>query len=431
MLARILQRPVLIRQILLTWSHRSLFTMQLKTKEFKSLFTDGLVGLAEIFEKNQFELRIAGGAVRDLLSGKQPEDVDFATTATPEEMKNMFQAAGVRMINNKGEKHGTITTRLHNENFEVTTLRVDVQTDGRHAEVEFTTDWQKDAERRDLTINSMFLGLDGTLYDYFQGYEDLKSRKVRFVGSASLRIQEDFLRILRYFRFYGRVSTEPEQHEPETLDAIRENAKGLAGISGERIWVELKKMLVGNHAGHLLELIYELGLAQYIGLPAEGNVGEMKQICQRAQDSSPKPMTILAALFRSQDEVERLDLRLKLSREEKNLGLFLVKYRRDLVKGRDEHDSIKLYTDFIIDSREPDTQSKILELLKYQGEKELLDELRKWSIPRFPVSGHDLRKLGVTSGKEIGTILQELRDIWKKSRYQMSKEELLATLSRS
>uniref|UniRef100_A0A671SIF1 CCA tRNA nucleotidyltransferase 1, mitochondrial-like n=2 Tax=Sinocyclocheilus anshuiensis TaxID=1608454 RepID=A0A671SIF1_9TELE len=405
--------------------------MQLKTKEFESLFTDGLVGIAEIFEKNQFELRIAGGAVRDLLSGKRPEDVDFATTATPEEMKSMFQAAGVRMINNKGEKHGTITARLHDENFEVTTLRVDVQNDGRHAEVEFTTDWQKDAERRDLTINSMFLGLDGTLYDYFQGYEDLKYRKVRFVGSASLRIQEDYLRILRYFRFYGRVATEPEKHEPETLEAIRENGRGLAGISGERIWVELKKMLVGNHADHLLELVYELGLAQYTGLPADGNVEEMKQIWQKAHDSSPKPMTILAALFRSQEDVEKLDLRLKLSREEKNLGLFLVKYRRDLVKGQDEHDGMKLYTDFIIDSREPDSQSKVLELLKYQGENKLLVELSRWSIPRFPLSGHDLRKLGFTSGKEIGTILQKLRDTWKKSHYQMSKEELLATLSTS
>ncbi|XP_043097935.1 CCA tRNA nucleotidyltransferase 1, mitochondrial [Puntigrus tetrazona] len=432
MWAKLFLRPSFVTRLHhLTWSRRSLVTMQLKTKEFESLFTDGLVGLAEMFEKNQFELRIAGGAVRDLLSGKRPEDVDFATTATPEEMKNMFQAEGVRMINNKGEKHGTITARLHDENFEVTTLRVDVQTDGRHAEVEFTTDWQKDAERRDLTINSMFLGLDGTLYDYFQGYEDLKNRQVKFVGSASLRIQEDYLRILRYFRFYGRVTTEPGQHEPETLEAIRENARGLAGISGERIWVELKKMLVGNHADHLLELVYELGLAQYTGLPADGNVVEMKQIWQKAHDSSPKPMTILAALFRSQDDVEKLDLRLKLSREEKNLGLFLVKYRRDLVKGQDEHDNMKPYTDFIIDSREPDSQSKVLELLKYQGEKKLLDELSRWSIPRFPVSGHDLRKLGFTSGKEIGIILQELRDMWKKSHYQMSKEELLATLSTS
>ncbi|XP_016332212.1 CCA tRNA nucleotidyltransferase 1, mitochondrial-like [Sinocyclocheilus anshuiensis] len=431
MWAKLFLRPSFINRVNITWSRRLLVTMQLKTKEFESLFTDGLVGIAEIFEKNQFELRIAGGAVRDLLSGKRPEDVDFATTATPEEMKSMFQAAGVRMINNKGEKHGTITARLHDENFEVTTLRVDVQNDGRHAEVEFTTDWQKDAERRDLTINSMFLGLDGTLYDYFQGYEDLKYRKVRFVGSASLRIQEDYLRILRYFRFYGRVATEPEKHEPETLEAIRENGRGLAGISGERIWVELKKMLVGNHADHLLELVYELGLAQYTGLPADGNVEEMKQIWQKAHDSSPKPMTILAALFRSQEDVEKLDLRLKLSREEKNLGLFLVKYRRDLVKGQDEHDGMKLYTDFIIDSREPDSQSKVLELLKYQGENKLLVELSRWSIPRFPLSGHDLRKLGFTSGKEIGTILQKLRDTWKKSHYQMSKEELLATLSTS
>ncbi|XP_022523443.2 CCA tRNA nucleotidyltransferase 1, mitochondrial isoform X2 [Astyanax mexicanus] len=429
MWGRIFLNPKLLNRIHCVWTRRYLFTMQLKTKEFESLFTDGLNGLAEIFEKHRFELRIAGGAVRDLLSGQRPEDVDFATTATPEEMKRMFQSAGIRMINNKGEKHGTITARLHNENFEVTTLRVDVQTDGRHAEVEFTRDWQKDSERRDLTINSMFLGLDGTLYDYFQGYEDLKKRKVRFVGSAALRIQEDYLRILRYFRFYGRVASEPGQHDPDTLEAIRENGRGLAGISGERIWVELKKMLVGNHAAHLLELIHELGLAEYIGLPAEGNVEEMKQVYQRSEGSSPKPMTVLSALFRGSDDVERLDLRLKISREEKTLGLFLVKQRRDLVKSQDEHDEIKPFTDFLIDSRETDAHSKVLELLKYQGEGKLLAELRRWSIPRFPVSGHDLRRLGITSGKEIGTALQELRDEWKKSRYQLSKEELLSTIN--
>ncbi|XP_066520722.1 CCA tRNA nucleotidyltransferase 1, mitochondrial [Hoplias malabaricus] len=431
MWGRIFLSHKLLNRIHPTWSHRYLFTMKLKTKEFESLFTDGLNSLAEIFEKHQFELRIAGGAVRDLLSGQRPEDVDFATTATPEEMKHMFQSAGIRMINNKGEKHGTITARVHNENFEVTTLRVDVQTDGRHAEVEFTTDWQKDAERRDLTINSMFLGLDGTLYDYFQGYEDLQNRKVCFVGSAALRIQEDYLRILRYFRFFGRVASDPGQHDPETLEAIKENARGLAGISGERIWVELKKMLTGNHVSHLLELIYELGLAQYMGLPAEGSVEDMKQVCEKAEGMSPKPMTVLSALFRGSDDVERLDLRLKISREEKTLGLFLVKHRRDLVKNQDEHDSLKPFTDFIIDSREPDAHSKVLELLKYQGEGKLLAELKRWSIPRFPVSGHDLRRLGITSGKEIGTTLQELRDVWKKSHYQLSKEELLSSISSS
>nr|KAF6335946.1 tRNA nucleotidyl transferase 1 [Pipistrellus kuhlii] len=179
---------------------RHLFTMKVQSPEFQSLFTEGLRSLTELFAKENHELRIAGGAVRDLLTGVKPQDVDFATTATPEQMKGLFQAAGVRMINNKGEKHGTVTARLHNENFEITTLRIDVVTDGRHAEVEFTTDWQRDAERRDLTVNSMFLGFDGTLYDYFNGYEDLKNKKVRFVGHAKKRIQEDYLRILRYFR---------------------------------------------------------------------------------------------------------------------------------------------------------------------------------------------------------------------------------------
>ncbi|KAL6111305.1 trnt1 [Pungitius sinensis] len=422
MWSRIL-RPRVIGRTSYYW--RSLFTMKLKTSEFQSLSSDGLNELAEIFEKHKHELRIAGGAVRDLLSGKRPEDVDFATTATPEEMKRMFQKAGIRMINNKGEKHGTITARLHNENFEVTTLRVDVQTDGRHAEVEFTTDWQKDAERRDLTINSMFLGLDGTLYDYFKGYEDLQNREVRFVGSAEQRIQEDYLRILRYFRFYGRVALEPDAHKPETLAAIRENGRGLAAISGERIWVELKKMVVGNHAAHLLELLYRLDLAQYIGLPPDGNIEEMKRVWNTAKDHSPKPMTVLSALFRCPEEVDTMDIRLKVSREEKTLALFLVKYRRELCKSQDEPDSLKPFTDFIFDSRELDTQSKVCELLKYQGEEKLLAELSRWTVPRFPVSGHDLRRLGITSGKDIGATLQELRDIWKKSRYQMDKDELL------
>lgn len=400
--------------------------MQLKTSDFQCLFTEGLNGLADIFQKNNFELRIAGGAVRDLLSGKRPEDVDFATTATPEEMKGMFQAAGIRMINNKGEKHGTITARIHNENFEVTTLRVDVQTDGRHAEVEFTTDWQQDAERRDLTINSMFLGLDGTVYDYFQGLEDLKNHKVRFVGSAEQRIQEDYLRILRYFRFYGRVALEPDEHESETLAAIKENGHGLAGIAGERIWVELKKLVVGNHAGPLLELIYNLELAQYIGLPPDGDLANMRQVWENSKNHSPKPMTVLAALFPSPEVVEKMDLRLKVSKEEKTLALFLVKYRHELHKGIEHPDSIKPFTDFIIDSKELDTQMKVCELLKYQGEERLLNDLCRWSAPRFPVSGHDLRRVGITSGKDIGATLQKLRDIWKKSHYQMDKEELLS-----
>ncbi|XP_045721060.2 LOW QUALITY PROTEIN: CCA tRNA nucleotidyltransferase 1, mitochondrial-like [Mirounga angustirostris] len=408
-----------------------LFTMKLQSPEFQSLFTAGLKSLTELFVKGNHELRIAGGAVRDLLNGVKPQDVDFATTATPAQMKDMFQAAGIRMINNKGEKHGTITARLHEENFEITTLGIDVVTDGRHAEVEFTTDWQKDAERRDLTINSVFLGFDGTLFDYFNGYEDLKNKKVRFVGHAKQRIQEDYLRILRYFRFYGRIVDKPGDHDPETLEAIAENAKGLAGISGERIWVELKKILVGNHVNHLIHLLHDLDMAPYIGLPTSASLEEFNEVSKNADGFSPKPMTLLASLCKVQDDVTKLDLRLKISKEEKNLGIFIVKNRKDLVKATDSSEPLKPYQDFIIDSRESDAMTRVCELLKYQGERGLLQQMQQWCIPPFPVSGHDIRKVGTSSGKEIGALLQQLREQGEKSGYQMEKDELLSYIKKS
>lgn len=208
---------------------------------FKSIFTDELNQLLDVFNKYNYEIRIAGGAVRDILMDKKPTDLDFATTATPGQMKEMFEKENIRMINMNGEKHGTITARINEkENYECTTLRIDIVTDGRHAEVEFTTDWLLDANRRDLTINAMFLGFDGSVYDYFYGYEDLMARKVRFVGNAERRIQEDYLRILRYFRFYGRIAKSAYDHEQETLNVITRNVEGLERISGERLWVEVK-----------------------------------------------------------------------------------------------------------------------------------------------------------------------------------------------
>ncbi|KAM5148412.1 CCA tRNA nucleotidyltransferase 1, mitochondrial [Mantella aurantiaca] len=406
-------------------SCRRLSTMRLQSPEFQALFTEGLQTLTGLFSKEKHELRIAGGAVRDLLLGKQPHDIDFATTATPEQMKDLFLKAGIRMINNKGEKHGTVTARINDQNFEITTLRVDLTTDGRHAEVQFTTDWEQDAERRDLTINSMFLGFDGTLYDYFSGYEDLKSHCIRFVGDPAKRIQEDYLRILRYLRFYGKIADKVGVHSSATLDAIRGNAPGLSGISGERIWVELKKILEGRHVTHLMRLMYELGVAAHVGLPEDGNLEEFSRVCSRAERLSPKPVTLLSALLTHPDSVQTLDLRLKISREEKGLALFILKERREMTADHTDRDPLKPYQDYVIDSRESDAQRKACELLRYQGEERLLREMEIWTLPRFPVSGHDLRRLGVSSGKDIGRILQDLRERWKESGYRSGKEELL------
>ena len=144
----------------LNLDERMLITQKIDSPEYRALLTPSLLKLAELFKANQYELRVAGGAVRDILMGIIPHDVDFATTATPEQVKDMLTKAKIRMINSNGEKHGTITARVDDkENFEVTTLRIDVATDGRHATVEYTQDWQLDANRRDLTVNALFLGL--------------------------------------------------------------------------------------------------------------------------------------------------------------------------------------------------------------------------------------------------------------------------------
>jgi tRNA nucleotidyltransferase (CCA-adding enzyme) len=137
-----------------------LITKSIDTPEYQAILTPALRTLEELFQTNHYEIRIAGGAVRDILMGIIPHDIDFATTATPDQMKDMFDRANIRMINSNGEKHGTITVRIDDiENFEITTLRIDLTTDGRHATVEFTQDWQLDANRRDLTINALFLGM--------------------------------------------------------------------------------------------------------------------------------------------------------------------------------------------------------------------------------------------------------------------------------
>ena len=172
---------------------------KLDSPEFHQLCSPDLLRLENIFSSQGYTLRVVGGAVRDLLLGKKPKDIDLATDCIPQEMVKLLDSAGVRHIPT-GLQHGTITAHMSDGDYEITTLRVDKNTDGRHAEVEFTKDWKVDANRRDLTINAMSLSLDGTLFDYFNGQQHIANRRVEFVGSAKLRIEEDYLRILRYFR---------------------------------------------------------------------------------------------------------------------------------------------------------------------------------------------------------------------------------------
>ncbi|XP_021936228.1 CCA tRNA nucleotidyltransferase 1, mitochondrial isoform X2 [Zootermopsis nevadensis] len=391
--------------------------MKLDTAEFKALFSPELTTLASLFKKYGYELRLAGGAVRDLLTKIQPKDLDFATTATPDQMKEMFSAEGVRTINTKGEKHGTVTPRINEkENFEVTTLRIDVVTDGRHADVEFTTDWKLDASRRDLTINSMFLGLDGTLYDYFGGYQDIMKRRVAFVGDPNSRIQEDFLRILRYFRFYGRIAEHADCHDDRTLKAIRLNADGLGRISGERIWSELRRILEGNLAGDLVKTMLSLGLGPPIGLPVDPDVAEFDRVWSQQRAEYLHPVALLVALLRVQDEVMNFHSRVKLSSYERDLGFFVVEHRGD----KPHVKPLRPYQLLVVNSKGKtrDTKEWVCEVLKYRGDSALLSEFEQWNVPRFPLNG----------GKALGLVVHNLKQRWVECDFNLSSEDLLLLL---
>ncbi|XP_074643067.1 CCA tRNA nucleotidyltransferase 1, mitochondrial-like [Tubulanus polymorphus] len=402
-----------------------LVTMKIEKDAFQKVSTPELNVLSDLFKKYNYEIRIAGGAVRDLLSGKTPGDIDFATTATPDQMKEMFESEKIRMINKKGEKHGTITARINDkENFEVTTLRIDIRTDGRHAEVEFTTDWQLDANRRDLTVNAMFLGLDGTLYDYFNGREDLSNRKVCFVGDAASRIQEDYLRILRYFRFYGRIAEFPDSHDLKILSDIKENANGLKDISGERLWMEMKKIVVGNFAADLLTTMQQLDILKYLGFPENVNTNEVHKIWNRCKHLTPQPMTCAVSLLKTEEELTKLHIRLKLSNDEVRLGYYIIANRDTLPT----EDSMKFIKDLFLDSlahKEPKAKDKICELLKYEGQDDLLDQFKAWEPPKFPVNGRSLLDIGFKGGPKIQKTLDRLRELWKESNYTMTTEELV------
>ena len=417
-------------------------TYQIQPQLMEKIVNDELKTLVAIFVKHQYQIRIAGGAVRDLLSGEKiPDDVDLATTATPTQMKKMFAEENIRTFNEQGEKHGTVTARINDkENFEVTTLRIDKVTDGRYAEVEFTKDWMIDAQRRDLTINSLFLDLDGTVYDFFGGKEDLDSQRIVFVGSADARIKEDYLRILRYFRFYGRIAIDVANHEEETLKAIEKNKEGLCQISGERIWHEWKKILSGPMAGPLTLKMIELGLGPYIGLP-ENLFVENFENCWQVKKNTLHHITLLVSLFKNQEDMMKLHLRLKLSAYERDLGLFLLEHRdvpitlkglQKIVILKSWQVGHKTKKDYFKKSNIKAKQEYIEQLIKsnLDANKNLLEEFQSWNVPKCPINGRDLDETnliprGKSSGKLLSICLDKLTETWIDSDFKMDKEQLL------
>lgn len=366
--------------------------------ESDNIISDEVRVLGKLFTKNGYEIRVVGGAVRDVALGKEPKDIDLATDATPTEMQAMFDKANLKHIPT-GIEHGTISVIIDKEPYEITTLRADKETDGRHAEVEFVRSWEQDAERRDLTYNAMSMDMDGKIHDYFNGMDDLQDKVSRFVGDPTKRIQEDYLRILRYFRFQARL--DKPKFDKEAIDAISKEAKGLKQISAERVWMEISKLLIAPSAIPVLKQMGETGVADVIGLDVS-NANSVK---------FDNPIMNLAMLS---DDVG-IGAKWKMSNDNKTELAFYIAHKNKKLSQQDVED--------MISDGAPATY--LANVLKIQGQD---PNWAKAQVPQFPVTGKDLINFGIKPGPNMGKMLDVLKQQWKKSRFTASKEDLLNTL---
>lgn len=271
----------------------------------------------------------------------------------------------------------------------------------------------------------MFLDMDGFLYDYFNGFDDLEKKLIRFVGDPVERIQEDFLRILRYFRFYARYGCGQNYHEP-TLKAIRNNMDGLSSISGERIWSEMKRIIPLRQCNVVIPVMFrDLQLGRVMGFLSEvgdASINEFHKIQERLFRDSNEilPITLFISLISSDDELESVIKRLKLSNQESDIATFIIANRgcenvtmkvlkkKLALSPRQEQCSIKLF---------------MIEFLKYSGRLNDAKELGDWKIPEFPFKGHLLREK-VKSPRDVGRVITSLKDLWANNNYEITDDEI-------
>ena len=366
--------------------------------------------------------RFVGGCVRDTLRGAPVKDIDLATPLPPESVRERVEAAGFRAIPT-GIAHGTVTVAAAGRGFEVTTLRRDVKTDGRRAEVAFTDDWIADAARRDFTVNAMSLAPDGALYDPFGGRADLAAGRVRFVGDARRRIGEDYLRILRFFRFFAWLGRLPP--DSEALAACAALAEGVERLSGERVRAETLKLLAAPDPLPALDLAAGAGVLRRV-LPRprpdwRERLGRLTELEGDAGD----PVRRLAATVA--DDAPALARRLRLSRTqaERLAALAAPQYA---VFGLDARGARRALRGVGAE------RYRDLALLAWadagsdEGLKDALALADAWRPVSLPVKGRDATALGVPPGPRVGALLREVDAWWEAGDYRAGRGETLARL---
>jgi len=372
------------------------------------------------------ETRAVGGAVRNTLLGRPVVEIDFASTATPEQVTALAEGAGLKVVPT-GIDHGTVTVIVGKRPFEVTTLRRDVETFGRHAKVAYTDDWAIDAGRRDFTMNALYVSSDGVLHDPLGGYGDIADRRVRFIGDAVERIREDYLRILRFFRFNADYGAPP--YDAEGIAACVRERGGLAQLSAERVGAELMRLLAAPGAGDALSAMYDYGLLASL-LASAPLLADFQRLTalEEAIAAAPDPVLRLGVLaVMVPDDAERLGSRFRLSNSDVKRLEAVGSYRDAAALSSEEAAKVLLYrvgeggyrdrmlTAWARSDNGPDDA----------GCRGLLELPDRWKVPELPVKGADLLRLGFSKGPRLGKALKAIEESWIEGGFTGDRAALL------
>lgn len=380
--------------------------------------------LMNVFVAADAAARFVGGCVRDGLLGLSTDDVDICTPLDPAQVMALMQAAGHKVIPT-GIRHGTVTVVINHRHFEITTLRVDVKTFGRHAEVAFTADWELDAHRRDFTMNALYADMDGRIYDPVGGLEDLQNGLIRFVGTAHKRITEDRLRVLRFFRFFARFAkTDPD---PESYRACAAAAPDLSNLAPERIQKELLKLLAAIDPLPSINLMHRSGVLPAL-LPQASNIERLHNLV--ALGLCDDPVVRLAALLEGGPEdatiaAEKLRFSNKDRARLQNMARFDFTAHMDLKEARRWR--YRLGRQFF------DEQARLLRAGNpdQNGLGDILAALEDWQPPEFPVKAQDFIDAGIAAGPSLGTTMTAAEDWWLAENFTPGQAEILSKYSRA
>ena len=374
--------------------------------------------------EDKIVVRFVGGCVRKYLSGEKIDDIDAATILTTDQIKEKLQNTNLKIIDT-GIKHGTVTVLSDTKKIELTTLRKDVKTDGRHAEIEYTDDWQLDSERRDFTMNAIYMDINGKIFDPQNGIGDLKNKNVKFIGDPQKRIEEDYLRIIRFIRFKVMYDI---QVEKTTIEAIKHNLTGIKKISKERILdellkiLELKSFLNINESDHLKE-IFLMIFPEFLYL---NRLERLKKICKYSNINKDLLLAVLIIDDKNNDEYfsHKYNVSSKIKETLKKLSSNLIEVKKnknffgkDLIRnvyfyGKEHLINLNIINFSINPKIKIDEFSKILNLVL------------KSNVPKLHVNGEYLKKNGMKEGESLGKVLKKIESEWASNNFEISNERI-------